>query len=206
VELRTIKANEDGSVFAGGTDCTLLVRERGAWGGFEPAVPCTEAGQPIRSLWSSSSDRLHVLAGVFDVHDFDDGQWHYQDSRGSTNGEFGSPETLFRYSGEGTVDRLFGVSERDVFLVGSWIGHFDGEHWGLMSQPGESGVVLSLPNVAGLSGDEARLHVVRVDGRISILTRLWPWSCEASEDDCGNGMDDDCDGFFDADDEECVQQ
>ena len=61
--------------------------------------------------------------------------------------------------------------------------------------------------VAMALDERARLEILSdspINGfRVRSLLRFTPWVCRASEVDCADEVDDDCDGRIDADDSDC---
>jgi len=197
VSLGAIFMADDGTTFAAGTDCTLLVRDRGTWSSFAPALPCRRAEDEIVAVWAADGDTVHALL-PYGIHVFDNGQWKNDIGPGTLNEVYDQSESL-------TATELFGFDSNEVFTFGQTLGHYDGSSWRHMSVPGATGIGADFPWIRSAAGDRRSIHIVGWNGEIWTLTRLWPWTCASSEVDCDNRMDDDCDGLFDGEDPECAQ-
>ena len=92
---------------------------------------------------------------------------------------------------------VWGFADDDVFAAGDDVLlHFDGARWSRVRM----GRTL---HGRALWGAGTSLWVAGVEG-LYRLERLEPWTCAASETVCDDGLDDDCDGLADLQDDECT--
>lgn len=96
------------------------------------------------------------------------------------------------------IRQVFAFAADDVFVASQReILHFDGARW--------SPVRLELDaqeDIISLGGRRGRVEILSSTinaFRIRSLLRIAPWVCRASELDCGDQIDDDCDGAIDSD-------
>jgi hypothetical protein len=92
-------------------------------------------------------------------------------------------------------DDIFAASDQALL-------HFDGVTWAPVRVP-----LNPVEYIIDMRGRRARLEILSdspLNGfRVRSLLRFTPWVCRASEVDCADEVDDDCDGRIDADDSDC---
>jgi len=189
VDLSTITTGSDGVVFVGGTDCTLLMYDRGQWTDVVPAMPCAEPAEAPIAMWAVRGDLVHVaVAGLILV--FDGTQWIDDKTPGTVNYLFedGVPVTHF-----------FGTGEDDVISDAFELSWARGTGWWPMNSPDDFGLV----TLGAIVGNHRSVYLVGTNGQLWKLTRTWPWVCQATETQCSDRMDDDCDGQVDSLDPDC---
>jgi hypothetical protein len=93
------------------------------------------------------------------------------------------------------ADDVFAASDYDIV-------HFDGTRWSRVRpdlDPTANGNEIS----AVTSSGPGHLQFVHAQNNVRDLIRTQPWVCRASETNCNDGMDDDCDGKIDQLDSDC---
>jgi hypothetical protein len=86
------------------------------------------------------------------------------------------------------------------------LAQFDGTEWAPMRLPGDQtnnslaaiDTLMITPNTYAMT-----VNLTTQPFIVRGLLRTKPWVCEATETECGNGVDDDCDGLIDALDPDC---
>jgi hypothetical protein len=155
------------------------------WDGTSWSTMESGTGEWLEHMWGSGPDSVYV---------------------GSTSG------TLLRFDGTAwnlehtfpAISQIWGSGPDDVFVstgYGGQLWHFDGAEWG------EIRAVPLVPFSVWGSGSKlfvAGLNPFNNYSRVQTLSRITKWNCAESEVDCGNAVDDDCDGAVDESDSDCL--
>lgn len=93
---------------------------------------------------------------------------------------------------------VWGSGPEDVFVAGDGgaVMHYDGTAWMKINS-------ITTSTIRGLSGNPRHMVAVGYDGAVVHLRRNLGWPCRATETQCGDGVDDDCDDLVDAQDPDC---
>jgi hypothetical protein len=172
-------AGPDAAWIATNEPLALYRWTNGAW---EVARPLTDAATSISAV---GSDLAFVAMNRREVLRFDSGTW----------------DTLAIPSA-GTIASVLAFARDDVFVASNKeILHFDGTRWSpIRLELGQ------LEDIITLHGRRGRVEILSSSTtafRIRSILRVAPWVCRASEVECGDGVDDDCDGAIDGDDGDC---
>ncbi|MGE5186894.1 MAG: hypothetical protein ACM31C_32810, partial [Acidobacteriota bacterium] len=94
----------------------------------------------------------------------------------------------------------------DVYVASATtIFQFDGSRWARVRSPSDS--ALGGETLAALSAHRGWIDLLYTSAtntqQVRKLVRTRPWNCRASETDCDDGVDDDCDGMVDHLDPDC---
>jgi hypothetical protein len=143
--------------------------------------PTSPTGLDIHTVLSRGPDDVYI-GGSAGIHHWDGSSWTQQllPSPGVIRGLWSS-----------APDDLFAVGDGGLLL------HFDGQSWSRI----DSETPVSLHAVGGTPG---HLLLAGADARLYHFARIVPWRCSASEQSCGDGRDDDCDGLLDLRDDDCA--
>jgi hypothetical protein len=161
------------------------------------------------AIWGSGPKDIFVISGSTVWH-YDGGSW--------TPTNLGAVGVLFSIWGSGPTD-VYAVATTGAPGAGGYLAHYDGSQWTVEPIDDYGAVGGSGPNDVFLAGNLAIRHY---DGiQWSPITSVWSpavqsvgastffWSseltrtCFATERDCHDGFDDDCDGLVDCADPDC---
>lgn len=186
--LTGVWVGSDAVAVAVGSGCTVLTNRSGSWQAMAPPPPC-EASGDLTGVYANGPDEIRVT---------ESGSKHVQ-----VHSYYGGTEWTdlsFDFTGRGSFTDFMSVGDV-VITVGYPVTFRGKQEQGWLETPDEFGGFSSASG--GITGTARNVYMVQTDGFVWELLRLWPWTCDATETQCGDGMDNDCDGQFDTDDSDC---
>jgi cysteine-rich repeat protein len=203
-----------------GLDAALSQFDGSTW--TPVTTPTTSA---LVALWGSGPSDIFVVGAAGAIVHYDGATWTAMTSNTTENltavwgtepddvWAVGNAGAILHYDGTTWTARpsmplplvaIHGTGPADVWAIdtsGTAL-HFDGVGWGpVRSLVDGNGLV---PVLANLWGTPRHTFFVGNSGFNEDLDRVVPWSCQPTEVDCGDGVDNDCDGKIDSQDPDCA--